>query len=294
LIPSIGYTILVLHRIVNDGHAKVFYSCKLCEADNFYKFLKESRSLIGLIIIVILLYLLFNPNQLPGLGTRLGEQSRKPIRQAKWIWSSFTGTEAETIRAERDYGQECARAFAAQFPGTVPPEDQALVEGIGARLADAIKDPRRKLVFSVVASAQANAFALPGGFLYITGSLLDVCERDGNAIAFFLSHEIGHVLRGHARDRMTADALLRAVASRLPKAGLMLHQIAGKGYSRIQELEADQEAVRIAAAAGFDRSASISAMKRLAKVAPDPSGLAEYFSSHPPFAERIRELEKDI
>jgi beta-barrel assembly-enhancing protease len=250
--------------------------------------------LLGLIIIVVLLYFFFNPKQLPGLGTRLGKQSRKPIRQAKWIWSSFTGTEEETIRAERDYGSECARAFAAQFPGTVSPEDQSLVESIGARLADAIKDPRRKFDFTVIASPQANAFALPGGYLYITGSLLEVCERDYNAIAFFLSHEIGHVLRGHARDRMTADALLRAVASRIPKAGLMLHQVVGKGYSRMQELEADEEAVRIAAAAGFDRSASISAMNRLAKVAPDPSGLAEYFSSHPPFAERISELEKNI
>jgi predicted Zn-dependent protease len=72
----------------------------------------------------------------------------------------------------------------------------------------------------------------------------------------------------------------------------MLRQAAAKGYSRMQELEADREAVRIAAAAGFDRGAFISALRRLAQAAPDPKGLAEYFSSHPPFAERISELEK--
>jgi beta-barrel assembly-enhancing protease len=250
--------------------------------------------LIGLIIILVVLYLFFNPNLLPGLGTWIGGQSRKPFRQAKWMWSSFAGTEEEAIRAERDYGKECARAFATQFSGAVPHEDQASVESVGSRLADAIKDSRRKFDFAVIASAQANAFALPGGFIFITGSLLDICNRDRDAIAFFLGHEIGHVLRGHAKDRMTAEALLGVVASRLPKAGPMLRQAAGKGYSRMQELEADREAVRIAAAAGFDGRASISALKRLAAAAPDPSGLLEYFSSHPPFAERIHELEKAL
>jgi beta-barrel assembly-enhancing protease len=260
---------------------------------NFISF-KVGKKLFGWIIIIVLLYLILNPKSLPGLGTWLGGQSRKPVRQAKWIWSSFAGTEEEVIRAEREYGKDCADAFATQFPGAVPHEDQAFVENIGAKLVDAVKDPLRKFNFTVITSAQANAFALPGGFLFITGSLLDICERDRNAIAFFLGHEVAHVLRGHARDRMTTEVLLSVISSRLSKAGPMLRQVAAKGYSRIQELEADREAVRIAGAAGFDRSASISALKRLASVAPDPKGLAEYFSSHPPFAERIRELEKAL
>jgi beta-barrel assembly-enhancing protease len=246
------------------------------------------------IILIVLLYFILNPKSLPGLGTWLGGQSRKPVRQAKWMWQSFTGTEEDVIKAEREYGRECADAFLTQFPGKAPQEDRMLVENIGAKLADAAKDPLRKFNFTVIASAQANAFALPGGFLFITDSLLDVCERDRHAIAFFLGHEIGHVVRGHARDRMTAEVLLNAISSRLPKGGPMLRQMAAKGYSRMQELEADQEAVRIAATAGFDRIAAVSALKHLATVAPDPKGLAEYFSSHPPFAERIRELEKAL
>jgi predicted Zn-dependent protease len=249
--------------------------------------------LIGWIILIVILYLFFNPKLFSGLGTWLGGQSRKPVRQAKWMWSSFAGTEEEVIRAERDYGRECARAFETQFPDKVPSEDRKLVEAIGAKLAAAVKDPLRKFDFSVIDSNQANAFALPGGFLFITGALLDVCERDRDALAFFLGHEMVHVLRGHARDRMTTEVLLGVISSRLPKAGPMIRQVASKGYSRMQELEADREAVRIATAAGFDGSASISALKRLAKVAPDPKGLAEYFASHPPFAERIRELEQN-
>ncbi len=208
------------------------------------------------------------------------------------MWSSFAGTEEGSIRAERDYGGECARAFAMQFHGKASQGDQALVESIGARLAGAVKDPRRKFYFAVAASSQDNAFALPGGFIFITGSLLDLCERNRDEIAFFLGHEIGHVLRGHAKDRMTAEALLNVVSSRLSMAGRMIRQVASKGYSQSQELEADQDAVRIASAAGFDRGAAMSALNRLAEVAPDPSGLGEYLSSHPSISERTRALGK--
>ncbi len=248
----------------------------------------------GLLILILILVLLFNPNLLPRMGDWLGGKSRKPFRQAKWMWSWFTGTEDESIRAEREYGRECAHAFARQFPGSVSSADQELVSNIGARLADAVKDPRREFRFMVVASSPANAFALPGGFVFITRSLLDLCEHDRNEIAFFLGHEIGHILRGHARDHMTADTFLNAVMSRLPAAGQMLRKVASQGYSRNLELEADQEAARLAAAAGFDARASLHALKRLSQVSPDASGLAEYLSSHPRISERVFELEKRL
>jgi predicted Zn-dependent protease len=248
--------------------------------------------LLGLVIIIIVLVVFFNPKLLPGMGDWLGGQSRKPFRQAKWMWSTFTGTEDESIRAERDYGWECAREFAKQFSSSVSRKDQGLAARIGAKLADIVKDPRREFRFTVVASPVANAFALPGGFVSITGSLMDLCEHDPDEIAFFLGHEIGHILRGHARDHLTANAFLNAVMSRLPAAGQMLRQVISKGYSRTLELEADQEAARLAAAAGFDARASIHALKRLAQVSPDASGLAEYLSSHPQISERVRELGK--
>jgi beta-barrel assembly-enhancing protease len=246
----------------------------------------------ALIIVIVILFLLFNPRILPGLGTWLGGQSRKPFRQARWMWSSFAGTEDESIRAEYEYGEECARLFAAQFPGKASRADQELAANIGSRLAGAVKDPRREFNFTVVGTAPANAYALPGGFVFITEALLELCGRNGNEIAFFLSHEIGHILRGHARDHLTANTFLNAVMSRLPAAGQMMRQVLSKGYSQMHELEADQEAVRLTAAAGFDAHASVAALKRLGQVAPDRKGLAEYLSSHPPISERIRELER--
>lgn len=250
------------------------------------------QSLLGIIIIIVLLFLFFNPKLLPGLGTWLGGQSRKPYRQARWIWSSFAGTEEESIQAEREYGKECARVFEGQFPGKASGEDQKLIESIATRLTVEVKDPRRKFNFAVIFSTHANAYALPGGFVYITTALLELCQRNPGEIAFFLGHEIGHIAKGHARDRMTAETLLNAVSARLPKAGPMIRQMAAKGYSRDQELDADREGLRIAKTAGFDSNSSINALKRLAQVAPDNSGLAEYFSTHPSIFDRIQQLEK--
>jgi beta-barrel assembly-enhancing protease len=244
------------------------------------------------VVVILILILLFNPKLLPRLGNWLGWHSRKPFRQSKWIWSWAAGTEEESLRAEREYGKECARAFLKQFSGSAPRTDQELVATVGTRLADAVKDPRQEFQFRVVRSPLSNAFALPGGFVFITDSLLDLCKRDRDEIAFFLGHEIGHILRGHARDQLTASAFLNAIAARIPAAGQMLHQMVSKGYSRALELEADREAVRLTSAAGFDGHASIYALKRLAKVSTDNSGLAEYFSSHPPLSERIVELEQ--
>jgi predicted Zn-dependent protease len=101
---------------------------------------------------------------------------------------------------------------------------------------------------------------------------------------------MGHVLRGHAKSQLTARTFLNAVTARLSGAGLMLRQLIDKGYSRELELEADGEGARLAAAAGFDPRAAARALQRLARVSGGHAGLAEYFSSHPPIAERVRKL----
>ncbi len=113
---------------------------------------------------------------LPRLGTWLGGQSRKPFRQAKWMWSWLAGTEAEAIQAEYEYGRECARQFAAQFSGKAPREKQEVVAAVGSRLADAVKDCRRQFHFSLVRASVSNAYALPGGFVFITEPL-STCAR---------------------------------------------------------------------------------------------------------------------
>jgi predicted Zn-dependent protease len=137
-----------------------------------------------------------------------------------------------------------------------------------------------------------NAFALPGGFVFVTEPLLDMCGADRDEIAFFLGHEIGHILRGHAKDQLTAGTFLCAVCARLPGAGPMLRQMLNKGYSRELELEADREGLRLARAAGFDPSGATRALGRLAQVSAHRPEVMEYFSSHPLVSERVAEIER--
>jgi len=213
----------------------------------------------ALILIILILLLLFGSRLLPQMGSQIGRKARKPYRQAKWIWAWATGTEEESIRAEKDYGRECAREFTKQFPGDASHRNRELVTEIGSKLAEAVRDPRLEFHFHLVPSPVANAYALPGGYVFITQSLLDLCEQDRDAIAFFLGHEIAHVTCGHAKEHLTAKTLLNAVSSRLSGAGLLLREMVTKGYSRTLEQEADREAVRLTATAGFDARASIRA-----------------------------------
>jgi predicted Zn-dependent protease len=242
------------------------------------------------LFLIIGLLLFIGARVLPRLGSWLGGSARKPFRQAKWMWTWVAGSEDEALRAEREYGRECAREFARQFAGSATRASQQLAEIVGARLATALNDPRREFRFQVVASPVSNAYALPGGFVFITEPLIRLCEHDQDEVAFILGHEIAHIVCGHAKTRLTANAVLNAVTARLAGAGLMVRELLTKGYSRELELEADREGTRLAGAAGFNRRAAACALRRLDRAS--EARLAEYFSSHPPIPDRIRSLEQ--
>jgi len=110
---------------------------------------------------------------------------------------------------------------------------------------------------------------------------------------------MGHVVHGHAMERITNQLLTSAAArvTRIP-GGLLSQWILSTGmsllhsaYSQDQEFDADEFGTRLAAAAGYDPRAAIRAFERLQSLETDGElPLAQYFSSHPPLAERIERL----
>jgi len=232
---------------------------------------------------------------------KLGREARSQLRKGRWVWSSLTAGERERLEAEYEAGRDLARQFDRNAVFDRDDQVDELLSEITERLTGRLKNKQRRWRVLATTTDEPGAFALPGGFLYVTRSLLELCRFDPDEIACIVGHEMGHVVRGHAMERMTGQ-LLTSAASRMARipasplaqwglaAGINLIQSA---YSRDQELDADAFGARLAGAAGYDPRGAVRAFERLQSVVRGSDvPLAEYFASHPPIAERIEHLER--
>lgn len=227
----------------------------------------------------------------------LGRMVGPGLRKANWVFRSLTGTEEEAVQAEFAVGQDFARSFVQQMEPDGDPEVERLLSGLAAQLTPCVRDQQRQFSFCAVRAAEINAFALPGGFIFLTRSLIQFCNYDPDELAFVMGHEMGHVLKRHAIDRLMASTVIRTGISRLPVGGLLrgpVLQVAGSllnmGYSQDQELEADAIGVRLVRCAGHDTAAI---PRLLARFRSGEEGvLSSYFSSHPPVDVRISQVER--
>lgn len=236
---------------------------------------------------------------MPGFFYNLGRLAAPKVRKAKWVWRSLTGTEVEALAAEHAAGRDMADAVLSEFE---PDPDEApgqLLNELLGRLTNCLTKQNRQFAVRLVRSAEANAFALPGGFLFVTRPLVELCQSEPNELAFILGHEIAHVVHKHALDRMLSSSISDALLRSIPIAGLLRSQFAGvlrqllqSGYSQDQELDADEFGLRLSRAAGFDTAAAAQMLARLRDRSGDPLELLAYFASHPPFDVRIRRLTK--
>lgn len=227
----------------------------------------------------------------------LGKRAGPGVRKGRWVWSSLAGSEAEARRAERAVGRDLAVRMRDRLGIHDDPRDLGLVEEIGHSLVARLRNRDWRFSFEPLREGGANAVALPGGFVFVTRGLLDGCGRDRDELAFVLAHEIGHVVRGHALERVASRPALAGVIRALPAAGL-LGGLAGRtglaflesSHSRAQEEEADTLGIRLSLAVGFDPAGSIRFLERLVR----PEGLpgAGYLASHPDAAARIRRIEE--
>ena len=126
---------------------------------------------------------------------------------------------------------------------------------------------------------------------------MELCERRPDELAFVIGHEMGHIIRRHAWDRMLNQAVLRAASTVGTRAGVLggwLRQNGGSvlqsAHSRDSELEADEFGLRLAVAARFAPDGAITLLQRLEPLAREPDVLGQYFATHPPAAERIAHL----
>jgi predicted Zn-dependent protease len=204
-----------------------------------------------------------------------------------------------STETERAIDEQGARAVEAQLGLVEDPELAAYVEAIGQRVAEHAPRQDVRYHFHVVAMDEPNAFALPGGHIYVSRGLLLLSNSEAE-LAGVLGHEIGHVEARHAAQR---DALQKtlAVMSVLGAVGMAVGGPTSTGapgpvgtpgyfaYSRSQESQADEIGMELAMAAGFDPRGIadfLSSLESHHRLTQGYSRETSYFDSHPATAER--------
>ena len=225
---------------------------------------------------------------------RLGKKAGETFNKSRWLYDSLLGSEEEAIASEYKLGRQMAQAIRAESE-TV---DIEFIDVIYKRLARWINTAHR-FNCAVIRSDEVNAFVLPGGFIFLTDAILDHCQRNKDELAFIIAHEMGHVVKGHAFDRMIANHSIQVVSKWLRVGGLLgaaAKQAALKflstQYSRDNEHEADDFGIRLAMAAGYDSRGAIRMFEHL-KTLGEPD-IPEYFSTHPSFNSRIAQIRKTM
>ena len=209
-----------------------------------------------------------------------------------------------TVPVEKEV--EIGRGMSASLLGAAPLVDndktQRYVNRVGQWLASQTEREELTWHFGVLDVETVNAFAAPGGYIFVTKGLMRLCGTESE-LAGVLAHEIGHVLKRHhleALRKQAASDLATDLASDVIsehgfnakpfiKSGMELF---ARGLDRADELEADRIGVVIATRAGYEPYGLPRVLLTLNDMNPADSNLAWLTSTHPPSSERLSVLEQ--
>jgi len=207
---------------------------------------------------------------------------------------------------EVQLGRQNAEQINSQIPLVRDPIVTNYVRDLGLSIARTTPRADLDWQFFVVNSREVNAFALPGGFIYVNRGLIERAQ-DVDELAGALGHEIGHVVRRHSVQQLEKRnganlavglgcTLTRICNSDVARAAI---QVGGAAlfarYSRTDEAEADSEAVLNVTAAGLDPHGIPTLFRRLIEERRTaPLRIAAFFASHPLEEDRIVATEREI
>ena len=231
------------------------------------------------------------------LGRKLGRAAVPTYRKSKWIWDGLTGTEGEALQAEKDLGKTLAAELHLATEILDEPELLNWIRGICHRLEKSVDHAGFTYHCELMQADHPSTIGLPGGYLFVSRSLIDFCEGSVDEMAFVIAHETAHVVRRHTWDRMVQQSTLRAASFAAGRAGILSGWVRHQGlpmlrsaHSKDFEFEADQDGIGLLRAAGYDPNGAISFLKRIEQLGVDPEVLGEYLASHPAPEERISKL----
>jgi beta-barrel assembly-enhancing protease len=210
-----------------------------------------------------------------------------------------------TKEQEMAMGIESAPHMAQQHGGLYPDERaQAFVKQVGNRIVQNSIAARSgyQYDFHLLADPRVvNAFALPGGQVFITYALFSQLQSEDQLAGVF-GHEIGHVVARHGAERMAKQELIQGVSGAAVIAAgdyssaqgiQMISGLLSMKYGRDQELESDDLGVRFMYEAGYDPRALIGVMEILDK-ASGGNRQPEFYSTHPSPENRVEKIQAAI
>ncbi len=181
---------------------------------------------------------------------------------------------------------------------------QRYVNQLGRWISLQTNRPELPWTFAVLDDNGFNAFAAPGGYIYVTKGLIDRVA-DESELAGILAHEISHVVRRHHLEAIGKNAragiVTQLIGSQLNNnlGGALSGQLIGlgrnlysKGLDQEDEYEADRLGIALAASAGFDPYGLVAVLQQLRSATPDNPVFSLSLSTHPPAQLRIDQMEQ--
>ncbi|MEW5930253.1 MAG: M48 family metallopeptidase [Gemmatimonadota bacterium] len=207
---------------------------------------------------------------------------------------------------EARIGESYAAEIVAQTPLIRDPAATAALNRLGGALAQRADSTGRRYTFYLVDSPEVNAFAIPGGHVFVNRGLVEAADEQAE-LAGVLGHEIAHVTERHGLEQMEkrqgAGLLVSLVYLLLGREPGVLEQVAIQGggaaifakYGRDAEREADREAIETVVAAGHHPEGIATFFEELLREQQRrPGAVEQWFASHPTSEERVREARAVI
>jgi predicted Zn-dependent protease len=262
-----------------------------------------------------------------GCASPGGEQPARPMESKDVAQSALSGFSiggfnvgaafGAATKAQEAFGEvsepqeiEMGKSIAAGLLGAAPLEPNAIhqkyVNNVGVWLSVYCGRPELPWHFGIIEAPQVNAFATPGGNIFITRGLLNRIRTESE-LAGVLAHEMAHVvqkhhlndIRKHAQKGLVLDlAQLRGGGGLAGEAARAVARVGLEGFirglSREDELEADSIGVVIAARAGYEPYGLPSVLQTLATIPSSSADMALFLKTHPSPNDRLAALEAKL
>jgi len=219
----------------------------------------------------------------------------------KDISRTITGIDEE---AEIEIGRDAAAVLLGASKPVNDPDLQRYVNKVGRWVVNQTSRPHLPWRFAVLSSDHVNAFATPGGNIFITDGLLRTLNGEAE-LAAVLAHEVAHVIQKHHIKAMSSlntsglsGVLKLAGQTSSGQSNQLTTAMVGqvkdmylRGLDKDDEFEADRMGVVIASRAGYDPFALVAVLQTLDSINPEDSSLALLYKTHPPASDRLDRLD---